>query len=706
MLHCSEFNYFFGDIVGKRKRVDNTIYSFDIETTSYLLLNNKVIPAAEYLNLSEEEQKKCEFRSCMYIWMFSINEKVYYGRTWQELKNFLFKLDYYNVNKKIIFIHNLSFEFQYLKSVFKLKNVFARKSHKVMKCEFEEYNIELRCSYMMTNSALKYLPKIFNLPVEKKVGDLDYSLLRNSKTKLSKKEMGYCEYDCLVIYYYIKKELETYHRVDKIPLTSTGKVRRELKERIEKNWDYKNKVKKSINTDTHIYNMLIDAFAGGYTHSNWIYTDKVLHNITSWDFTSSYPYIMVSHRFPSTEFKKCTIKTRSDMLNNFAYLLKVKFNNIKCKYYNNFISQSKCSLVLNGKFDNGRIMEAESIEITLTDIDFYFILESYNIEDYEIIESYYSLYDYLPKQFIEFILEKYVNKTALKNVEGFEVEYAKEKNKFNALYGMSVTNMIRDEVLYDVITDWSERELTNEEIKEKLNEEKSKAFLSFSYGVWITAFARSNLLKNLIKLDDFVVYSDTDSLKLIEGYDEKVIDDYNNFVFNKLKFVSKKLKIPFEKFSPKDKNGVEHMLGVFDNDGNYSDFITQGAKKYAYTKIINKEKVKKDMNIIEEFDNKAKVLEITVAGVPKTGALGLKKLEDFRDDFVFDFKYTNKNLLMYVENQNEIELEDYQGNVDIISDKSGCCAVPTTYVLGKSSEYCDLISDNSSKRSRYKEMEV
>ena len=110
-------------------------------------------------------------------------------------------------------------------------------------------------------------------------------------------------------------------------------------------------------------------------------------------------------------------------------------------------------------------MEADSIEITLTDIDFYFILESYNIENYEIIESYYSVYDYLPKQFINFILEKYVNKTALKNVEGFEVEYAKEKNKFNSLYGMSVTNMIRDEVEYDFESDWSERELTNEEIE-------------------------------------------------------------------------------------------------------------------------------------------------------------------------------------------------------------------------------------------------
>ena len=391
------------------------------------------------------------------------------------------------------------------------------------------------------------------------------------------------------------------------------------------------------------------------------------------------------------------------MLNKFAYLLVVEFKNIKCKYYNNFISQSKCSKIVKGVYDNGRIIEAESITISLTDVDFYFILDTYKYDSYEIQESYYSRYDYLPKQFIEFVLEKYVNKTAYKNVEGMEVEYAKEKNKFNALYGMSVTNMIRDEVIYDNELDWFERELENTEIIEKLNEEKKKAFLSFSYGVWVTAYARSNLLKNVIKLDDYVVYCDTDSMKLKEGYNKKVIEDYNKFVINKLKYVSKLLEIPYEKFSPKDSKGEKHILGVFDNDGKYEEFITQGAKKYAYTKWIDKEKIKEDTNVQEIKGKKAKVLEITVAGVPKSGALGLKNLSEFKDNFVFDFKYTNKNLLMYIENQESCNIIDYQGNEYIVKDKSGCCIVPTTYVLGKALDYADLVSDNSSKRAKYKE---
>ena len=169
MKYYKEFQYHFGDIVGERKKVDNTIYSLDIETSSYLILQGRILPAIKYLELTEEEQKLAEFRSCMYIWMFSINEEVYYGRTWEELKSFLIRLDYYNNSKKIVFIHNLAFEFQYLKSIFRFKNVVARKKHKVMKCELEDYNIEIRCTYQMSNCALKQLPKIKNGKVEYRV---------------------------------------------------------------------------------------------------------------------------------------------------------------------------------------------------------------------------------------------------------------------------------------------------------------------------------------------------------------------------------------------------------------------------------------------------------------------------------------------------------------------------------------------------------
>ena len=88
-----------------------------------------------------------------------------------------------------------------------------------------------------------------------------------------------------------------------------------------KDFKYKRLVKNAININPHVYNMLIKAFAGGYTHANWIYADTILNNIDSYDFTSSYPYIMVTHKFPSSEFRKCNIKRREDMSRKLCYLL-------------------------------------------------------------------------------------------------------------------------------------------------------------------------------------------------------------------------------------------------------------------------------------------------------------------------------------------------------------------------------------------------
>lgn len=680
-------------LIGKGKRIiDNNIYSFDIEVTSYLKINNNQYNFIEYENFNDKQKELIEYHSLMYIWMFSINETVYYGRTWDELKDFLNKLENDNPHKKIVFIHNLSYEFQFLKSQFTLKDVMARTTHKVMKCMMMDYNIEFHCTYYMSNTSLEKLAEVYKLPIKKLKGNLDYNTIRSPLTTLTENELAYCNNDCLVIYEYIKMELENYIRVDKIPITSTGKVRRELKELTVKNFFYKMKTRMATNDDPIIYNRLLQAFQGGYTHANYSYADLLLHNVDSYDFTSSYPYVMVAYKFPMTKFYKCNIASRSEMLSQFAYLIVVKFYDIECKYFNHFISRSKCREVIGGKYDNGRVIKAKELEITLTDIDFYFILDTYDCSKYEILESYFSGYNYLPKELINFILDKYVMKTKLKDVEGEEINYARIKSLFNSIYGMTVTNEIKSEVTYDNVEGWIEKELTNEEIEKKLIDIKKKGFLSFSWGVWVTAYARNNLLRNVVELDEHAVYMDTDSIKLIEGYDKNVIINYNNKVKERIINVSKLLKIPINKYAPEDIKGNRHMLGLFESEtkqGNkftYDEFITQGAKKYA---VKSNGKIK-----------------ITVAGVPKIdGAKALKDLNDFRDNFIFKSSITNKKMLVYIDDQTDDEIIDYQGNKYINKDISGICMLPCSYELGKALEYADLLSDLSSKRAIYKEGE-
>lgn len=435
MKYWKEYKGHKADLQGVRNKFDNNIYTFDIETTSYLILNDKQIPAIDYLSLSKKEQESCIFQSNMYIWMFGINDTIYYGRTWEDLKNLLLRIDFWtNECRKFVYVHNLPWEFQFLRNAFKVKNVFARKSRKPLMFDLVDYHFSFRCTLSMSNCALDKLSDIYKLPVEKLTGNLDYYKMRNSKTKLSEKELKYCENDCLVVYEYIKKELREYKTLKKIPLTSTGHVRKEFKERIDKNYKYKWQVKRSVNTNPHIFNLLQDAFQGGYTHGNWIFVDEIISNVTSYDFVSSYPYVMLTEKYPAREFKKCNITTINQILPEFAYIVRIKFKNIKCKYYNNFISYSKCNDILNGRYDNGRVISADELEIVLTDIDLKFIFDTYEFDKYEFIEVYYSRYDYLPIDFMYFILEKYINKTELKDVKGKEIEYSLEKNKFNSLY--------------------------------------------------------------------------------------------------------------------------------------------------------------------------------------------------------------------------------------------------------------------------------
>lgn len=664
----------------KHSNYDDNIYTFDIETTSFLRYRGGIYQSLFYDTLTKKEQENTEVFSCMYIWQFSINEEVYYGRTWDELKIFLRELDDEIPEKKIVFIHNLSFEFQYLKSVFEFESVFARKSRQPIKAELKDYNIEFRCSLTMSNLSLENLAKEFNLDYQKQVGLLDYNKLRHSNTPLTEDELLYSEFDCKVVYDYIKSELITYEHVYNIPITMTGHVRRELHKRVDNDLKYKYKTKKAINTNPYLYSRFLECFQGGYTHASRLYASEILKGVDSYDFTSSYPYVMITRPYPMGEFKRCKIKSVDDIEKNNAYILIIRMKNLHCKHHNTFISYSKCRKVVNPKYDNGRLIGADSLEITITDIDFKFYLQTYKF-DYEILESWQAPYGYLPDTFVKFIIEKYKNKTEYKGVEGKEKEYALSKSVVNSLYGMTVTNTIRDEVVYED-EEWEEIPLTDEEIQKKLWQDKEKAFLSFSWGCWVTAWARYNLLTCLIKLDDYVVYADTDSLKLAKGYNKKVIEEYNKSVLNLLSYRAKMLKIDIEDLSPKDKKGVPHTIGLFDYEGQYQEFITQGAKKYAFKK-----------------DDK---IHITVSGVPKKASNALKRLEDFNDGFVFKYEDTGKNTLMYIDEQEPILLTDYLGNVLLITDKSGICFLPTTYELGKSEDYAFTLLDYSSKRAKYK----
>ena len=109
----------------KGEKYCNDIFTFDIETSSAFYINGKW--RKFYFTLDAEYYKKCKKISWCYIWQFSINETVIYGRSLEEFKVFFDKLLSLINCKIIVYCHNLQYEFQFLRNIFQWKNVFARK---------------------------------------------------------------------------------------------------------------------------------------------------------------------------------------------------------------------------------------------------------------------------------------------------------------------------------------------------------------------------------------------------------------------------------------------------------------------------------------------------------------------------------------------------------------------------------------------------
>ena len=649
-----------------KKIYSNLVFTFDIETTS-LMVNMENVP--ELYDFSKDSKDYDDFDRVgyMYIWMFSINDTVVYGRTWAEFREFLTILSGYVVGIKIVYVHNLSFEFQYLRNVFDEMEVFARSERHVIYCRVPEFSLEFRCSYLLTNMSLAAVTKGYNLNIAKKSGDLDYNKIRNSKTKLTCKEMGYCEYDCLVVYELIKKHLEDYGVPYNIPYTQTGRVRRVCQEMYRKDRKYHDNLRKILPDKIELFTFIMKSFQGGYTHANASFVNEIIENVKSKDITSSYPTVMIADQFPVTPFLKSGIQTFDEMREGYAYIIEVDFHELYAVTFNHYLSYSKSRWARGVVTDNGRVVQADDIKYILTDVDIDVIKRCYKFE-YKIIKAYRAKKGYLDKKYIEKVLEYYVNKTRYKNVKGYENNYLQSKQYINSLYGMMVTNTIRDEVLYEDST-WSTKQLTEEKAQELLTEyiHKKNTFLSWAWGVYVTAYARKNLWSMILMLDEDVVYCDTDSVKYV-GEHEQEFSWYNEIIIKKLEKALEYHGIDTMRIRPRSPDGVEHPLGIFDTEKPYRFFKTLGAKKYAY-----------------QFEENGEI-HITVSGVGKKGAKALKSLDDFKNGFVFDYKHSGKNLLTYNDDQTPVEVIDYQGNVWICRDKYGLNLSPTTYKLGVDSD--------------------
>lgn len=653
----------------------NVACSFDTETTS-----------------TKVNGQKAAFT---YFWQFALSDNFYcYGRTWLEFRtliNYISSRLSLNPNHALIcYVHNLSFEFQFMRKWLEWVSVFAVKDRTPIKAMTEQ-GIEFRDSYILSGLPLKLVAEnLTSHTIKKLVGDLDYSLIRTDVTRVTKKELGYMLNDVVILIYYIDEQIEQYGNIAKIPLTNTGRVRLAVKQKaFSKENRYLTQKQMSMLTLTpDLYLKLKRAFAGGFTHANKNYVGKIVQGVQSMDFTSSYPTVLLSSsRYPMSRPLEYHFTDNERFIRDLhnqkmMFFFTATFENLLTKIdFENYLSKSKCFDTENLVENNGRVWMAEKLSVTICSIDFEIIEKCYQWTDVKFSDITMFTCNYLPKYMLESVIQFYQQKTTLKGVEGKEREYLLYKGMLNSLYGMTVTDIAKPEITYN--QEWGKELVDLPKVIDDYNNDKYR-FLYYPWGVVVTALARQNLWTGILELKKDYIYSDTDSVKFINAEKHKsYFERYNKDITEKLKTMCDKKGFSYSDLAPKTVKGVSKPLGVWDDDGFYSYFKTLGAKRYV---LVENDKFKTTIAGLGKKAGAEYLLKIS-DGDP------LKAMKNFKIGLFVPAGETGKNTHTYIDDEFIGNITDYQGVTHETESLSSVHLEPTSFRMTISKTFAEFLAD-------------
>ena len=692
-----------GRYIELKKRFPKRDYNF-LYTTKYI---NQVAYKIEYLdaiccfdsetsktNIGAEDGE--DWIGWVYQWCMCVGNDYVGLRTIAQFMNTLDKLKkMYHLEKNkrvmVIYIHNLSYDAVYfLRHMYERDcetQLFLLDSRKILTIKYDCF--EFRDSYRQSNMSLTKWGENLNTDVRKAVGVVDYDTIRYQDEELTYNDWYYQVNDVATMKECIEIELrENNDTLVTIPLTSTGYVRRDCRRAIEKDAEYRRFFLRTALTED-LYTKMYEAFAGGYCHGNRFYVNKTLvGDIGHRDKKSFYPSEQMMDYFPISKFEHLykweqekelrSYEKFASQLAHLCCLIQITIINPRLKkgVTATYLQRSKMrGTWSNLKCDNGRILSFNgSGAMWCTELDLETIVEQYNFENLYITDIYTSKRGEFPRPFKKVIAKYFEAKETLKGVEEREYFYMKSKNKLNAIFGMSCSRLIRDDIEHDFeqskdkvikILDVKERE---KRIAKYYNSRKS--FFPYQLGVWLTAHCRRELIKliALVGYDKFI-YSDTDSIFFFSDEEtEKRLEEYNKEIRRR----NGALKITLIK-----KEGTKSYYNLFEDEkDNIKKFRFLHAKCYA-------------------FENSKGELSCTIAGVSKdnkrekndknymTNADELGDIDNLDADFTFH--ECGGTVSKYV--CNEIEKISIDGHMTEVSD---ACLIFNTDKRISGMDVCDF----------------
>lgn len=399
--------------------------------------------------------------------------------------------------------------------------------------------LELRDSSQLLDLSLEDAIDIFQIEHSIK-GNWDKYKIRNQSDILTEEELIYSDTRCICLLECMHKFMTMYNlTLNTIPYGLGGLTKKSIRDNIDASYNHMTIPSMNLYKKTYFKKSLLsfedlmkfkDNFYGAYVGCNDDYRDYTLGDgIQGYDFLSSYPYVMLSERYPNSKYHEWHGLTTWDEIvkcDICEFTFDVILKNVKAK---------PNALTILGKTETMEIEDKDEVEynsshnlIFAPKIKFWCpskvylqcILECYDVESIEISNVKSCHIGYLPKPITDTIKQLVIDKQASKSDKA---KYHFAKVRVTSCNGLFLQKL-------DNITD--EKSYKKYYVQQR--------FLPYQTGVLILHYALRNLIE-LSKCCGTWLYSDTDSAYGAD-WDKDKIEAYNKSCKDKLKYAGNTIK--------------------------------------------------------------------------------------------------------------------------------------------------------------------
>lgn len=663
-----------------------------------------------------------------YGWQLSIDPSTgYIYRTPREIINALTSIvdvvksynDIYDTDAKYIiwvanFAHEYAFLKKYLHDSFEVTKIFAKNIRDILYIQLNGC-VEIRESIGLFGHSLDDIAKHWCKSDNQKLkGDLDYNLIRTSKTPL-KDEIPYMIHDVTILSEMHRNVINHYTQqngVCVLPYTSSGFVRLKLKEYIRndlalteqrKQAKFLGRVKKCDDNIKYLkhknWNLFTDPFqwficreygySGGLCGSNIDIAGTILENVVCADLTSDYPAQLSHKKYPSGKLHRAygdlDQKRKELDKNKKPYIAVLYITELQAKTQHATISKHKIindNPNLYKSFDrpknviayNGKLHKAESIILCMNDVDLNAYKELYTIKGYTLSLWYFDSYAPAPEWLLNAMWDDYEEKALLKlqGLSGTQ-EYMDCKKRINSYYGV-LAQRLELEVLDAVDSQYNPCTAKNKTFKDL----RKRFWLNPYIAFWCTSYARSILMHFLARFPDSIVQYDTDSLYFLESDTElkRALMKYNGRIKQRNYFL----------FHNRENAQLFEDLGTWEFEETYEKFLGMGAKKYM------KQDSKGIHTVIAGLPKNAIPREIEEKGITEPFDYYnplVKYLQELDNDIIIRHMFAGKFASVYEDDPtpHTIQVTDYLGNTYNQTTSSYHAILPIDFTLSIAPDY-------------------